>query len=74
MSHGLEFLINYTFSKSTDDGAVNGANGTFNGTDWPLDPHNQKQENSLSDLYQKQPVSSRRQPVDLFSAQTCSTS
>jgi len=53
MSHGIEFLLNYTFSKSTDDGAVSGANGTFNGTDWPLDPHNQRQENSLSDLYQK---------------------
>jgi Carboxypeptidase regulatory-like domain/TonB dependent receptor len=53
MSHGVEFLVNYTFSKSTDDGEVAGANGTFNGTDWPLDPHNQKRENSLSDLYQK---------------------
>jgi hypothetical protein len=53
MSHGLEFLANYTFAKSIDDGAVNGANGTFNGTDWPLDPHNQKLENSLSDLDQR---------------------
>ena len=53
MSNGIETLINYTFSKSTDDGAVSGANGTFFGTDWPLDPKNQKQENSLSDLYQK---------------------
>ena len=53
MSHGVEFLANYTFSKSTDDGAVCGANGTFNGTDWPLDPHNIKQENGLSDNYQK---------------------
>jgi hypothetical protein len=32
---------------------VAGANGTFFGTDWPLDPKNQKQENSLSDLNQK---------------------
>ena len=52
MSHGVEFLFNYTWSKSIDDGAVGGANGTFNGTDWPLDPKNQKQENSLSDLNQ----------------------
>lgn len=53
MSHGVEALLNYTFSKATDDGAVAGANGTFFGTDPPLDPKNQKQENSVSDLYQK---------------------
>ena len=53
VKHGVEALINYTFSKSIDDGAVAGANGTFFGTDWPLDPKNQKQENSLSDLNQK---------------------
>ncbi|HEY3824846.1 MAG TPA: TonB-dependent receptor [Bryobacteraceae bacterium] len=53
MTHGFEALINYTFSKSTDDGAVNGANGTFNGTDYTVDPKNQKAENSVSDLYQK---------------------
>ena len=53
MSHGFEVLANYTFSRSIDDGAVAGANGTFYGTDWPLDPKNQKQENSLSDLDQR---------------------
>jgi hypothetical protein len=53
MNHGFEALINYTWSKAEDDGAVAGANGTFYGTDPPLDPHNQKQENSLSDLNQK---------------------
>lgn len=53
MNHGLEALVNYTFSRSIDDGAVAGANGTFYGTDWPLDPKNQKQENSLSDLDQR---------------------
>jgi hypothetical protein len=54
MTHGFEALINYTWSKAEDDGAVAGANGTFYGTDPPLDPYNQKQENSLSDLNQKQ--------------------
>jgi hypothetical protein len=54
MSHGFEALANYTFSRSIDDGAVAGANGTFYGTDWPLDPKNQTQENSLSDLDQRQ--------------------
>jgi len=53
MSHGFEALINYTWSKAEDDGAVAGANGTFYGTDPPLDPYHQKQENSLSDLNQK---------------------
>jgi hypothetical protein len=53
MSNGFEALVNYTFSKSTDTGAVNGANGTFNGTNPALDPKNIKGENSLSDLYQK---------------------
>jgi hypothetical protein len=53
MSHGFEALINFTWSKAEDDGAVAGANGTFYGTDPPLDPYNQRQENSLSDLNQK---------------------
>jgi hypothetical protein len=52
-TNGFEALINYTFSKSSDDGAVNGANGTFNGTDYTVDPKNQKGEYSVSDLYQK---------------------
>jgi hypothetical protein len=54
LSHNVQFTFNYTWSKSIDDGAVNGSNGTFNGTDYPLDPHNLKQENSLSDLNQSQ--------------------
>jgi hypothetical protein len=53
MNHGLELVINYTYSKSIDDGAVAGANGTFFGTDPPLNPFNQKAENSLSDLDQR---------------------
>jgi hypothetical protein len=52
-SHGVELLFNYTYSKSIDDGAVAGANGTFFGTDPPLNPFNQKAENSLSDLDQR---------------------
>ncbi len=52
MRNGLEALFNYTFSKSLDDGAVAGSSGTFFGTDWPLDPKNQKQEYSPSDLNQ----------------------
>ena len=47
MNHGLELLLNYTYSHSIDDGAVSGANGTFFGTDPPVDPLNQKREYSL---------------------------
>ena len=53
MNHGVELLLNYTYSKSIDDGAVAGANGTFFGTDPPVDPLNQRRENSLSDLDQR---------------------
>jgi hypothetical protein len=53
MKNGVELLFNYTYSKSIDDGAVAGANGTFFGTDPPLNPFNQKAENSLSDLDQR---------------------
>jgi carboxypeptidase family protein len=52
-SNGIELLANYTYSKSIDNGQVIGTNGTFNGTDTPLDPFNQKAENSLSDLDQR---------------------
>jgi outer membrane receptor protein involved in Fe transport len=54
IQHGFEALVNYTYSKSIDDGAVAGSYGTFFGTDWPLDPKNQRQENALSDLDQRQ--------------------
>ncbi len=53
MSHGVEALVNYTYSKSIDDGAVAGQYGTFYGTDSPLDPYNQRAENALSDLDQR---------------------
>ncbi len=54
MTRDLELLLNYTFSKSTDDGAVPGAYGTFYGTDVTFDPYNQKGEHALSDLDQRQ--------------------
>ncbi len=52
-NRGLEMTLNYTWSKSLDDGAVAGANGTFYGTDPPLDPYNQRGEYGLSDLDQR---------------------
>ena len=37
-AHGIEVLANYTWSRAMDGGQVSGVNGTFNGTDTPIDP------------------------------------
>lgn len=49
-AHGLEVVTNYTYAHSNDGGQVSGVNGTFNGTDTPLDPLNLKAEYGRSDL------------------------
>jgi hypothetical protein len=54
MRHGLEFSASYTLSKSFDGAQVPGSFGTFNGTDYPVDPYNRKIEYALSDLDQRQ--------------------
>jgi len=48
-ANGFEVLGNYTWAHASDDGQVQGANGTFYGGDTPLDPNNIKRENGLSD-------------------------
>jgi hypothetical protein len=53
LSHGFEFLANYTLSKAIDGGQVSGANGTFFGTDPPINPLNRKLEYGASDLDQR---------------------
>jgi hypothetical protein len=53
MSHDVEFVFNYTYSKALDDGQTAGTNGTFFGTDAVLDPYNIKQDYSRSDLDQR---------------------
>jgi len=53
MRHGVEFTMNYTLSKAMDGAQVSGSGGTFNGTDYPIDPYNRKQEYALSDLDQR---------------------
>ena len=53
MSHGFEFLANYTLSKAIDGGQVAGQFGTFFGTDPPIDPLNRKLEYGTSDLDQR---------------------
>ncbi|MGA2270358.1 MAG: TonB-dependent receptor [Bryobacteraceae bacterium] len=54
MRHGLEFTMNYTLSKAFDGAQAAGNFGTFNGTDYPIDPRNRKLEYALSDLDQRQ--------------------
>jgi len=53
LQHGIEFAVNYTLSKAEDDGQVAGQFGTFNGTDYTVDPYNQKGMWGLSDLDQR---------------------
>ncbi|HTR48995.1 MAG TPA: TonB-dependent receptor [Verrucomicrobiae bacterium] len=53
MSHEVELLFNYTYSKALDDGETAGTNGTFYGTDAVLDPYNLKGDYSYSDLDQR---------------------
>jgi hypothetical protein len=53
LRHGLELTFNYTLSKSTDGAQVAGSNGTFNGSDIPVDPRNLKAEYAVSDLDQR---------------------
>ena len=53
MSHDVELLFNYTYSKALDDGETAGTNGTFFGTDGVLDPYNIKRDYSYSDLDQR---------------------
>ena len=54
LSHGFEFLANYTLSRAIDGGQVSGQFGTFFGTDPPIDPQNRKLEYGTSDLDQRQ--------------------
>jgi hypothetical protein len=52
MRRGLEFTVNYTLSRAMDGAQVAGSGGTFNGTDYPIDPYNRKAEYAVSDLNQ----------------------
>jgi hypothetical protein len=49
-NHGLEVLLNYTWSKALDDDMVSGAFGTFFGGNPILDPNNIRGEYGRSDI------------------------
>ncbi len=53
LSHGFEFLANYTLSKAVDGAQTSGTNGTFFGTDVVFDPYNKKAEYGTSDMDQR---------------------
>ena len=48
--HGLELILNYTWSRATDTDQVEGSAGTFYGGNTPLDPNNVRSENGPSDI------------------------
>ncbi len=50
LSRGISGLANYTWAHANDGGQVSGVNGTFNGTDTPIDPYNLGAEWGRSDL------------------------
>jgi outer membrane receptor protein involved in Fe transport len=49
-ANGLEVIGNYTWSKATDDGQVQGSSGTFYGGDTPLNPNHIQGDNGPSDI------------------------
>ena len=51
MSHGVELLANYTWAKALDNGQTYGGNGTFNGTDAPLNPFRLGGRSGINDEY-----------------------
>jgi hypothetical protein len=53
ISHDIQLLFNYTYSKALDDGQTSGTNGTFFGTDDVLDPYDLHKDYSYSDLDQR---------------------
>ena len=59
MSHGIEILANYTWSKTMDGGQVSGVNGTFNGTDTPIDPFARGKRSGRSGEYSKSDLDMR---------------
>ena len=53
MAHGIELLANYTWAKALDNGQTYGTNGTFNGTDAPLNPFRLSGRNGINDEYSR---------------------
>ncbi len=58
-SHGIEILANYTWAKAMDGGQVSGVNGTFNGTDTPIDPFARGKRSGRSAEYARSDLDER---------------
>jgi len=59
VSHGLEVLANYTWARAMDGGQVSGVNGTFNGTDTPIDPFARGRRSGRSAEYSRSDLDER---------------
>ena len=63
MRHGIEILGNFTWAKAMDGGQVSGVNGTFNGTDTPIDPFARGHRKGRSAEYAKSDLDERTRAV-----------
>ncbi len=63
ISHGVEILGNFTWAKAMDGGQVSGVNGTFNGTDTPIDPIARGRRQGRSAEYAKSDLDERTRAV-----------
>ncbi|MDE1154231.1 MAG: carboxypeptidase regulatory-like domain-containing protein [Acidobacteriaceae bacterium] len=69
-SHGIQVLANYTWSKAMDGGQVSGVNGTFNGTDTPIDPFAKGKRAGRAAEYARSDMDVRSRFVASFVAQS----
>jgi hypothetical protein len=58
-SNGVEVLANYTWARAMDGGQVSGVNGTFNGTDTPIDPFARGKRSGRSAEYARSDLDER---------------
>ena len=63
LSHGVEFLGNYTWAKALDNGQTYGGNGTFNGTDAPLIPFQLPGRSGVNDEYTRSDLDIRSRTI-----------
>ena len=63
LSHGVEVLANYTWAKALDTGQTYGTNGTFNGTDAPLNPFRLSGRQGINDEYARSDLDIRNRTI-----------
>ena len=63
LGHGVELLANHTWAKALDNGQTYGTNGTFNGTDAPLNPFRLGGRNGINDEYSRSDLDIRNRTI-----------